>query len=230
MVQSMIGSREQVGGLRLRLKPPLPTSEEIGLMKKYLELRVKATKSSGDLEGYKRAIRDYAIFMTLLLTGRRIGEILSVYVVDIDWNRRIMNTIILKTKKGKKEYEKRPIGFPPELEGILKEYINVWGLGPNDPLFPISARAVQLMFEETREAVGIEKKIVPHSLRRYLITKLVERGWTYEQIKNVTGHKSVSTLQIYDTTTFFMVRDRFLNDVKSILSESEKSITSKKTQ
>ena len=208
----------------MRFKPPLPTSEEIGLMRKYLELKVKAAKSVGDVEEYKRAIRDYAIFMTLLLTGRRIGEILSVYVADIDWNKKVMNTIILKTKKGGVvEREKRPIGFPPELESILKEYINAWGLKPNDPLFPVTARAVQLMFKEVREAVGIEKPIVPHSLRRYLITKLVERGWTYEQIKNITGHKSVSTLQIYDTTTFFMVRDKFLNDVKNILSESEVS-------
>ena len=191
----------------MQFKPPLPTSEEVGLMKKYLELKVKAAKEKGDVEEYKKTIRDYAIFMTLLLTGRRVGEILSVYVVDIDWDKLIMFTIIEKRKKKKGElpYEKRPIGFPPELAEILKEYINAWGLGPNDPLFPVTARTVQLMFKEVREAVGITKPIVPHSLRRYLITKLVERGWTYEQIKNVTGHRSVKTLQIYDTTSFFTV-------------------------
>ena len=207
----------------MQFKPPLPTSEEVGLMRKYLELRVRAAKRTGNIEEYKRALRGYAIFMTLLLTGRRIGEILSVRVADIDWNKLIMFTIIEKRrkKKGELPYEKRPIGFPPELAEILREYINAWELGPNDPLFPITARTVQLMFKEVREAVGITKPIVPHSLRRYLITKLVERGWTYEQIKNVTGHKSVSTLQVYDTTTFFTVRNRFLNDVKAILSESE---------
>jgi site-specific recombinase XerD len=42
------------------------------------------------------------------------------------------------------------------------------------------------------------KHVTYHSFRHYVITALISEGWPYDQIQKITGHKSITTLDIYD--------------------------------
>ena len=207
----------------MKVKVDVPTDEEVEKMYNYLKSRVELFKTTiPDKEKYKLAIRDFALFLVLLTTGRRIGEILKILVADVKFNEGVMYTTIEKTRKGTKGLtyaqkivmgliEKRPIHLAPEVAEVLKEYIEAWGLKPTDFLFQLSARRTQMLVEEWARAVGIyDKNIKPHSFRHYMVTKLRRMGWTYEDIAKVTGHRSIRSLEAtYDHTDYWDVADRF---------------------
>lgn len=221
----------------MRKKPPLPTDEEVQALKGFFEKQMKTAKILNDQDWYIRALRDYLIFMILLTTGRRVSEVLNIYPQNIDWDKHVIYTVVFKREKMPKEVPDdkrrmaeyalfiqtmtdytRPVGMTPEVERLLQEYIELKKPGPWEPVFDVSRAYVAKKFREAREALGIKREIVPHSLRAYLITKLVEQGWTYEEIRKITGHKSIKTLQIYDRATYFQVKDKHLQAVEKLVN------------
>jgi len=224
------------------VKPDVPTDEEVERMRQYLELRYNAYRQYNMGEEYKNAVRDYALFLLLLTTGRRIGELLSVKVENIDWDKGIMWTIVEKVKKNinpRLKYaplnvklqhgivELRPITVPDDVMRVVREYVDAWGIKEGNALFPYTPRWAQLKVKEWAAAAGITNKtITPHSFRHYLITRLRRKGWTYEDIMKVTGHKRVQSLQqTYDHTTFWDVKDNFAQVQLELINKEKKSET-----
>lgn len=212
-------------------KSDIPTDEEVKRMHDYLRKRYLAKKRfDSDGDEYKQALTEYLLFLLLVTTGRRIGEILSIRVKDVDFNEKIIWTIIEKVKRrdltlGEKLVlglaERRPISITTEVAELIKEYIEVNKLPPHARLFGYTDRWAQLTVKKWATAVGItDKNITPHSFRHYLVTTLRRKGWTFEDIAKVTGHKSIKSLEaVYDHTTFNDVRDRFDSVQRSLLDE-----------
>ena len=210
----------------MRFEPPLPTYEELALMEKFFKTNLEAARKSGNKERIKKAMMDYVIFKVLLSTGRRLGEILNVRVKDVNLEEGIMWTIIEKSQRKKElhawPYEKRVIGFPPSVGKLLKEYIEFAELQPHEKLFPVSARYVQYRFEAARKSMGIKKRIVPHSLRVFVITELINKGWSLERIRRITGHKSLGVILKYDRGTYFREKDEYEKVIGNAIEEIEK--------
>ncbi len=130
-------------------------------------------------------------------TGRRLGEYYDVKVKDIDYERKIMITKVLKRRR---KVEKEAI-LDEQLMFLLRNYIARNNLKLEDYLFrKVGYRQIQNKVKTFAKKAGIQHNVVFHNFRHYLITELFKAGWSYDRISKLTGHSSVGTLALYDHT------------------------------
>lgn len=67
----------------------------------------------------------------------------------------------------------------------------------NNKGFRLSARAIQRRVKKYREELEIAKLITPHKLRHTFASLLVRKDINLFQIKEILGHSSITTTQIY---------------------------------
>ncbi len=162
-------------------------------------LRAPITKQNGESQNNFGRIRDRAIIEMLFATGIRISELCNLTFENIDMDEKIIRVF----GKGKKE---RIISF--DNQGTIKaiqNYLNIRS-GINTQCqnvflnrfnTPISARAIQKMFQVYLKKAGINKHATPHSLRHTMATMLLENGADLRSVQEILGHSSVATTQIY---------------------------------
>jgi integrase/recombinase XerD len=140
----------------------------------------------------------YTLFYLAKTTGRRLGEYYDLKVKDIDFENKRMITLVLKRKK---RVEKEAI-LNDEATRLLKRWVINQKLKLDDYLFKkFSYRHIQNLPKKYAKKAGINKNVSFHNFRHYFITELVRKGWTYDKIMKLTGHSSLSTLTIYDSST-----------------------------
>jgi len=139
----------------------------------------------------------YMFFSVAKKTGRRLGEYYDVKVSDIDYDRKIMMTKVLKRRR---KVEKEAI-LDDNLIFLIQNYVRRNGLKLDDYLFrKVGYRQIQNKIKTYATKAGITHNVVFHNFRHYLITELFKAGWSYDRISKLTGHSSVGTLAIYDHT------------------------------
>ncbi|MFW6016151.1 MAG: tyrosine-type recombinase/integrase, partial [bacterium] len=160
-------------------------------------------------------IRDKVIVLTLVTTGMRVGELASLSVNNIEYDKRIINMKNIKEldiDKGKPKSEPRIIFISDVLFLLLKRYItfernkyakcrnlfiklkNVRGEGVSD-------NTVQKMFERLKKRTGIEH-CSAHTCRHTFSTHFMRMIKDYDNITYVTlskllGHKNIESTKIY---------------------------------
>jgi len=152
---------------------------------------------------------DYQDYLFLLLasrSGRRLNEILSTRVKDIDFEEGFIEMLV--EKRG--DNQTRPVPVNEDVLRELHKYIKMKNLKPDDLLFSKSPRQFQNICRRYARLAKLDKIINPHSFRDFLITHLVRIGWTYENIKKLTGHTDIEYIQsVYDRTEVYDVADDF---------------------
>lgn len=139
----------------------------------------------------------YMLFKVARKTGRRLGEYYDVKVKDINFDRGIMMTKVLKRRQ---KIEKEAI-LDEELMQLIKRYISKEKLKLEDYLFrKVGYRQIQNRIIYYAKKANIPHKVSFHNFRHYFITELYKKGWTYDKIAKLTGHSSVGTLVNYDHT------------------------------
>jgi site-specific recombinase XerD len=134
--------------------------------------------------------RDIAIIFTLLYTGIRLSELVSLDRDDVKISER-KGELIVRQGKG---YKERRIPLHKEARRAIQEYLNERN-DSNPALFlsnykkRISARSVQYLCQK----LGIH----PHQLRHTFVTNLVDSGVDDETIRTLTGHSSVIMVARY---------------------------------
>ena len=137
----------------------------------------------------------YCLFSVAKKTGRRLGEYYNVKVKDVDLEKGIMITEVLKRKK---RVTKEAI-LSPDLCQIIKRYIRIKSLKLDDYLFrDKSYRQIQNLVKKYAKKAKIPHNVSFHNFRHYFITSLVKKGWSYDKIAKLTGHSTVGTLSHYD--------------------------------
>jgi len=155
----------------------------------------------------------YTLFMVAKKTGRRLGEYYDVMVKDLDFERGIMMTKVLKKRK---KAEKEAI-LDNELIFLLKTHIRNNQLKLDDYLFrKIGYRQIQNKIAYYGKKAGVKHKVSFHNFRHYFVTELFKKGWTYDKIAKLTGHTSVSTLINYDHTVASDIREKAIEDIKDL--------------
>lgn len=127
--------------------------------------------------------------------GLRAGELISLKLTDIDWERR---QIRIRKAKGKKDRLTLLSNvFCEQLRIYLSTYKpqvwvfeGQWGGQYTDS----SLRSV---FKQALEKAKIQKRYTLHSLRHSFATHLLEGGTDLRYIQSLLGHNSSKTTEIY---------------------------------
>jgi len=143
-----------------------------------------------------RNLKHRAILMTAYAGGLRVSEVTHLRVCDIDSQRMVIH---VRQGKGQKD---RYVMLSPRLLKILRAY---WkAVRPRGFLFPgavpnqpISTGSVRRACYRAREAAGLDKRIVLHTLRHSFATHLLEAGTDLRTIQVLLGHRSFSTTAQY---------------------------------
>lgn len=131
--------------------------------------------------------------------GLRVGEVVSLRVGDLDFERR---KIHLKNAKGGRD---RITILPKTLVASLDTFTR--GKNGEEFVFEsergggLSVRTAQKVFEKAVAFVGIKRGVTFHSLRHSFATHLLEDGTDIRFIQSLLGHKNIKTTQIYTRVT-----------------------------
>jgi integrase/recombinase XerC len=149
--------------------------------------------------------RDRALLELLYSTGIRLSELIGLNVEDVE----LGNGTIRVIGKGNKQ---RIVPFGRPAARALKEYLAVrtgWrdnaghGTDSTEPVF-LTVRGRRMNPKGVNVLVGryisrvseIEKKS-PHVIRHTFATHMLNRGADLQAVKELLGHESLSTTQIY---------------------------------
>lgn len=146
------------------------------------------------------------IFEVLFWTGCRCGEMLGIFLEDLDFRNNTINinkTFYRRNKQDyltspKKESSNRKVTVPDFLMKELKVYTDsIYGIKQKDRIFEITDRAIQKKLKSKIEALGITP-IRIHDIRHSSIAFLIEKNVQPLAIAQRVGHDSVNTtMNIY---------------------------------
>ena len=176
------------------LKSPVRRIHKIKTIK-----QVKETYSDEALERLRdncKTIRDLAIIDILSSTGMRVGELVKLNRIDVDFSNR--ECVVLG--KGSKE---RVVYFDARTKLHLQNYLNsrkdenpalfVSLLEPHNRL---EIAGIEIMLRKLGRSLEINK-VHPHKFRRTLATKAIDKGMPIEQVQKLLGHSKIDTTMEY---------------------------------
>ena len=173
----------------------------------YLDAFLSDPKADYSKDFYERRLARLIISM-LYGTGLRRSELIALKIEDVDFGRGKLKVV----GKGNKMREiplvaslceeillyLKAVEAMAETERSLKEPLLVTYTGI--PLYPTYVdRAVK---KELGGAKGITGRRSPHVLRHSIATELMNEGTDLNSIKEMLGHSSLATTQVYTHSSF----------------------------
>ncbi|WP_412030520.1 tyrosine-type recombinase/integrase [Deinococcus yunweiensis] len=158
-----------------------------------------------------RGLRNWCVVAFLYGTGLRISEMLSLTFDRIDYQDG-QPVAIRVIGKGDKE---RRVPLSPTAQTALLRWLRERKMHGNpvstfvwSPLSgkrygqPMQARTIGKMLDVAAERAGLDPaKVSPHKLRHAFATALVEGGRSLDEVRDLLGHESIATTQIYTHTS-----------------------------
>jgi len=144
------------------------------------------------------------IILLFYETGMRVGELvmLDEEMVDLD-NRQLKVT-------GKRN-KQRIIPFGAELEQALRDFVRLRDeqVERTEKGFFVTEKGQRVTYEQVRRMVKnhlgrvtTQQKRTPHVLRHTFATTMLNHEAGLESVKQLLGHESLATTEIYTHTTF----------------------------
>jgi integrase/recombinase XerD len=138
--------------------------------------------------------------------GLRVSEVANLKVTDIDRAR-----MVLRIEQGKGQKDRNGMLSPRLLELLEELWLigqpTTWLFPGRDPLLPITTRQLYRVVTDTARAVGIEKRVSPHTLRHSFATHLLEQGVDIRLIQVALGHSKLDTTARYAHVASKVLRD-----------------------
>jgi len=158
----------------------------------------------------------------LYFSAGRVKEIASIRVRNLNF---ASGTLTIE-KSSTKTNETRQVPIHPRVLEHLQEWVVRHKLEDADFVFFtdskntnykkgekfVSTQSIDEYFRKAFDWIGVEGAST-HSFRRSRLTHLLECGWNIREIANISGHKSLVSLQQYldvdKSTTFAKYRELF---------------------
>ena len=177
-------------------KKPLPVFVKDADMNRLLD----DTDFGNSFEG----VRDRLILEMFYVTGIRLSELIGLTDASVD----ISAGLIKVTGKRNKQ---RLIPFGDELKEDLLAYLearNDYHAGPCRTFFirkegkPLYSHMIYVLVKRYLSKVVTLKKRSPHVLRHSFATSMLNHNAELEAVKELLGHESLTTTEVYTHTTF----------------------------
>jgi len=167
-INDFVFSREKA-----KIKKAIPTNDQLALFCTKLD--------------YENQI----IFLILLTSGLRIGEVLSLDIDDVNFDTNMIDA----SKVHKSNTKSSWISF---MTSQVSEYVQSYVESSyTDKLFPVSYKTVQENFQRISEETGI--KIKPHLLRTVFTEKCTQAGLEEKYIDAFCGRMSQNVIRKHYT-------------------------------
>ncbi len=151
-------------------------------------------------------LRDRTILLTFYHTGIRLSELMGLNVSDVSLSSG-------ELKVTGKRNKQRVVPFGDELRQALKHYIEQRKVQLADGVDPgclflnnknerLHESMVRIIVVHYLSLVTTMKKRSPHVLRHTFATEMLNHGADLEAIRELLGHESVATTEVYTHTTF----------------------------
>ena len=149
-------------------------------------------------------LRDRTILLLFYHTGIRVSELVGL-------NRSAINLMQRELKVTGKRNKQRIVPFGEELENALNVYLlrrdeleafDSEALFLNAKSKRISVAQVRRVVHQYLALVTTQKKKSPHVLRHTFATAMLNNGADLEAIREILGHESIDTTEVYTHTTF----------------------------
>lgn len=160
--------------------------------------------------------RNKAILETLYSCGLRVSELINLKFSNLFFEQSFVRII----GKGNKE---RLVPVSPSVEKEINLYVTgtrnhqTVQSGHEDFVF-LNRRGKQLtrvmiftIVKDLAQAIGLKKKISPHTFRHSFATHLLEGGANLRAIQEMLGHESISTTEIYTHLDQSFIKAAILN-------------------
>jgi integrase/recombinase XerD len=147
----------------------------------------------------RNSVRNTMLIKFLAYTGARISEALKLKVSSVYDGHKVLDSLVFQKTKNKTN-RRIPINTNYQLE--LLNYIQSNDLLLDSPLFPsergghISAQAGSLLVKKLLKSAGIMDASC-HSIRKFSLMTMLRNNVNLQTIKQVSGHKSLASLQHY---------------------------------
>jgi len=156
----------------------------------------------------EKGLRDKAIVELLYSSGIRVGELVSLKVLDAD----LKSLSIRVFGKGKKE---RIVPITSQAALSIDDYLFARKSGKvlTDNLFlnkkshPITERGIQYILTELSKRAGIYRPLSPHMLRHSFASHFLENGMNLRYLQSMLGHSNLSTTEIYTHLSINEIKD-----------------------
>lgn len=151
----------------------------------------------------RRGLRDLALLTTLYDTGARVQEACDLSLEDLHLGKPASVTL---TGKGRKT---RTVPLTPQAGVILAQHIRTLPQEPSGPVFAnrvdkrLGRAGAAYILDQCAHAVHADRpdlvpeKISPHVLRHSKAMHLLENGINLIYIRDILGHASVVTTEVY---------------------------------
>lgn len=150
------------------------------------------------------AHRDRAALELLYSSGLRLGELMSLDVMDID----LRDALVRVTGKGGKT---RVLPVGGKARAALAQWLKqrtLWAGETEPALFitrhgqRLTPRALQMRLRHWALKQGIGVPVHPHMLRHSFASHLLESSGDLRAVQELLGHSDISTTQIYTQLNF----------------------------
>ena len=141
-------------------------------------------------------VRDWAIVEVFYATGMRLDELVKADIPEIDRE----NMRMLVTGKGNKQ---RYVFLNESSLRALDTYLKCRPKTHSPAIFlnrfanRLSRRGVEKIIDKIIDEAGLLHNVSPHTLRHTFATHMLEGGSDLMTIKELLGHASLGTTQIY---------------------------------
>lgn len=149
-------------------------------------------------------IRNRAVIATLYETGMRLAELVGLNDADVDFSSHLIKITGKRNKQ-------RLVPFGQDLLAILEEYLDARQreFGVRHDAFFLSPKGERIprhqvyhLVKDSLTMVSSVQKKSPHVLRHSFATAMLNHDAELEAVRELLGHDSISTTEIYTHTTF----------------------------
>lgn len=161
--------------------------------------------NAGTANKMRKAVRNYCMALLMLDAGLRVGELVSLRVQDLFFNREPVRNIIIKPHMTKNKVD-HSIPVSPLLSEALRVFFDIWWLKyetPEQEFAFLSSKADRPITTRQVERIicaagwkSLGHPVHPHVLRHTFASRLM-RITNSSTVQQLLGHKYLSSTQIY---------------------------------